>query len=356
MSANKPPVTHSAPTELLDDSSVGRYLLERGVISHPPRAVRQLGGGVSNVVLLVEAGTRRMVVKQALPRLRVAQNWPAKRERARTEAAALQIVAGLTPGAVPGVIDADAKRCVLTIEAAPVRWQPWKSALLAGRANAGVAGRLGALLGTWHRTTAGLAIPHDAEAFEQLRLDPYYRTAARHHPRLAPVILAAAEELANRQECLVHGDYSPKNVLVSRHGRRLWVIDFEVAHRGHPVFDVAFLLSHLVLKAIHRPAAAPAFHAAAERFLANYAAAGSTGAGQGSALSVHLGCLLLARVDGKSPVEYLDEVGADTTRALATTLLRAPLEEPMGNVAGFVTTVFERLAQAMTGKLREGAQ
>lgn len=343
-------MTAPASPELLDDASVGRYLQRRGVLDRLPETVRHLGGGVSNVVLLIESGTRRLVVKQALPRLQVAADWPAKRERTLTEAAALRLTSGLTPGAVPDVVDVDESCCALTIEAAPASWTPWKSALLEGRADPDIAARLGEILGTWHQATAGMAVPHDAEAFDQLRLDPYYRTAAARHPALAARILAAVDELAGRQQCLVHGDYSPKNVLTSGHSENLWVIDFETAHHGNPVFDVAFLLSHLVLKAVHRPPATAALQGATRHFLDRYGAAGGTGASDAPALAVHLGCLLLARIDGKSPVEYLDETDAAVVRVLASALLRHPIDE----AGGFADAVFDRLHGALlTARGRE---
>lgn len=310
--------------ELLDHESVGSYLVDRGVIEREPEMVRPLGGGVSNVVLQVEADGRRLVVKQALPRLRVAQEWLAKRERAVTEGRALRLASSLTPDAAPGVVDIDPARCVLVIDAAPEDWAPWKSTLLTGDVDPETAARLGGVLGEWHARTTELDVPHDPEAFDQLRLDPYHRATAARWPELAPQLLGAVDELQDVHECLVHGDFSPKNVLVAPGGAALWVIDFEVAHRGNPVFDVAFLLSHLVLKAVHRPTAAGALGAAAQRFIDAYRGTGARGAADDDRLALHVGCLLLARVDGKSPAEYLSEAGAASIRALAVDVLRTP--------------------------------
>ena len=196
------------------------------------------------------------MVKQSLPRLRVADEWLATRERIVTEAASLELTGHHTPGAVPAVFDVDAEAYVIAIEAAPAHWRPWKDALLAGDADARVAARLGEILAAWHERTADddevRARFDDYDAFEQLRVDPYYRTVARRHPDLAPRIQQTIDAMASSRSCLVHADFSPKNVLVGADG--VWVIDHECAHVGDPAFDVAFLLDHLLLKTIHRPA------------------------------------------------------------------------------------------------------
>ena len=107
---------------------------------------------MSNIVLAVRSG-RELVVKQALPQLRVAAPWAAKRERALTEAAALTLARRLTPDSAPRVLYLDEERCALVIERAPPAWRPWKEHLLEGTADPSVAARLGELLADWHRAT-----------------------------------------------------------------------------------------------------------------------------------------------------------------------------------------------------------
>ena len=250
----------------LTRETVVPYLVERGLIAQGRTTrVGELGGGVSCVVLDVTQGAQRIVVKQALERLRVADEWLAPTSRAVTEADALRLGAELTPGAVPRVLDSDPDNSVLAIERAPQDWRDWKQALLEGDADTDVAAWLGFVCATWHSGTLDdraveAAFAH-SEAFESLRIDPYYRTVSVRHPELRPAITAAIGRLEGGRCCLVHGDFSPKNVLVGTGGR--WVIDFEVAHYGNPVFDVAFMLNHLFLKAIHRPTATAGYAAAA---------------------------------------------------------------------------------------------
>jgi aminoglycoside phosphotransferase (APT) family kinase protein len=309
---------------LLTQTTVAGYLRERGFPDIGGEPAVELGGGVSNVVLAARSGGRELVVKQALPHLRVAEPWAAKRERALTEAAALSLARGLTPDSVPRVLDVDEERCALVIERAPAVWRPWKEHLLEGHADVEVAGRLGELLAVWHRATWDDAETAerfgDYEAFEQLRIDPYHRTVAQRRPELAGAITEQVAAMRANRRCLVHGDYSPKNVLVG--GSGLWVIDFEVAHYGDPLFDVAFMLSHLVLKAIHRPGGREAYEHCAGAFLGRYELP------LDPRVLGQLGCLVAARVDGKSPVEYLEEPGRERARVLAARLLLEPPPSP----------------------------
>ena len=122
--------------------------------------------------------------------------------------------------------------------------------------------------------------------------------------------------------CLVHGDYSPKNVLV---GDGMWVIDFEVAHFGDPVFDVAYMLNHLLLKLLHLPGSAPALESSAACFWEAYASRVQDALlPETQYLLGHVGALMVARVDGKSPVEYLTRDEQDLARQLGSVLLLDP--------------------------------
>ena len=282
---------------------------------------------MSNVVLAAGVGDRALVVKQSLPRLRVADEWLAKRERVFTEARALRLQARLTPGRVPHVLDVDPDRFAITIAHAPEGWSDWKARLLAGVADPDVGAELGRVLGVWHRATRDdPAVARDFadwEAFEQLRVDPYYRTLARRCPELAAPVLARIARMEASRHCLVHGDFSPKNVLLgTAGGDDLWVVDAEVAHFGDPAFDTGFMLNHLMLKAINRPPARATYRACARLFWQSYEREGGT-AGIGDTLG-HLACLMLSRVHGKSPAEYLDARGRELADRLGRRLLLGP--------------------------------
>jgi tRNA A-37 threonylcarbamoyl transferase component Bud32 len=322
---SRPPGAEDDP--LLSAETVGAYLVARGVFpSGEGVEARTLGGGISNVVLSVRRRETRVVVKQALPQLRVPDDWPAKRERAITEGEALGLLKTITPGSVPSVLDLDPAACALTIEEAPADWAPWKDLLLAGEADPTVARRLGELLGAWHSAThrddSVARAFGDLEAFDQLRVDAYYRTIARRRPELATAVESYMSRMDSTRVCLVHGDYSPKNVLV---GDRIWAIDFEVAHYGDPIFDVAFMLNHLLLKRLHVPASAAAIEACATVFLETYRRAVPLELRPEDAyLLGHVGCLMLARVEGKSPAEYLHKPEREVARTVGAAMLLEP--------------------------------
>lgn len=317
---------------VLSPDTVVAYLRGRGLLdARTPARVSRFAGGVSGEVFAIDAGPVQLVMKRALPRLRVRADWHADPDRILAEAAALRQVAMIDPEAVPPVIDIDADTYTLVTRRAPRTWRPWKQDLLDGKVAVPVARRLGALLAAWHTVTA-----NDPEvagtfgklgAFVNLRIDPFYISTAHAHPGLAARINELAKRLLSNRVCLVHGDFSPKNVLTD--GRAVWVLDWEVAHYGDPVFDQAFLLSHLLCKAIHRRATD--YRAAAAAFLSAYrsAARPAPSPGQDALLAAQAACLVLARVDGASPVDYLTSPQRHQARALARTALTDTPTDPL---------------------------
>jgi 5-methylthioribose kinase len=325
----------------LTAQNVPEYLVSRGIAAEPWR-VRELGGGVSNTVLLVEGAERRLVVKQSLAKLRVEQDWYSDRERIHREAGALRALAPhWPPGAVPEVLFEDPPNCLFGMTAAPPGAVTWKALLLAGDVESGVAARVGAMLASlvrlswrkpeWEAPFADLTV------FDQLRLDPYYRATARRHPDLAPALHRLVALARERRFSLVHGDWSPKNFLV---GGGVMAIDFEVVHYGDPAFDSAFLLNHLLLKSFYLPGCRAALAEAARAFWSEYRCGLPEDAAWIETATVeHLGGLLLARIDGKSPAEYIrDPALAERVRRFARVLIQ---DAPAG-----VGEVFERAARA----------
>lgn len=165
------------------------------------------------------------------------------------------------------------------------------------------------------RRQAPLRAFADKRLFVQLRVEPFHRVCMTRHPDLAPAIEAVVRGLLDSNECLVHGDFSPKNMLVGP--RDVWVLDWEVAHVGSPTFDRAYLLSHLILKAVYRPQNRGHYRGAADAFLEAYGEADESP----SWLAANVACLLLARVDGKSPASYLTARGRETVRSVARSTL-----------------------------------
>ncbi len=290
-----------------------------------PCTATSLGGGVSNTVLLIEGADRRFVLKQSLGKLRVEQDWYSDRKRIFRESSSMRTLAAvLPPGSVPEILFEDPENFLFAMTAAPAGAEPWKDLLLRGEVDVAVAEKIGQLLSrmisaTWNNPVFRAEFG-DQTVFDELRLDPYYRTTALRHPDLAGFFAGLIDDTRARQVSLVHGDWSPKNFLVS--GTDVMAIDFEVILYGDPSFDAAFLLNHLILKSFHRPQWCEAYGAAGLRF---WNAVGSPAAWFEEGTIRHLGGLLLARIDGKSPAEYIRKEGVKSrVRAFARDLIARP--------------------------------
>jgi len=308
------------------------YLASRGLTRRGDSlSIRELGGGVSNIVLLIEwADGRRWVAKQSLSKLRVTDDWRSDRGRIFREAESMQTLHASLGDSVPEVISIDRKNYLFLMTAAPAGSKAWKDSLLLGDARPAVAREAGRLLSRLITAApAGSASQRrfgDRTVFEQLRIDPYYRTAATRNADVAGEVRKLIRDSREIQTALVHGDYSPKNMLVR--GDHITLIDFEVVHWGDPAFDSGFLLNHLLLKALHQPHFRYLYMEVAREFWKTL----TTGLGlaEGSDFermtTRHLGALMLARIDGKSPVEYIkDRATKARARRLAKRLL---LERP----------------------------
>jgi aminoglycoside phosphotransferase (APT) family kinase protein len=257
----------------LSPENILSYLSSRG-LAGPQDAVevRELGGGVSNIVLLVEwrdPPERRWVIKQSLEKLRVKDDWRSERSRIYREAEAIQALRPVLGAAsLPEVVHIDRENYLYIMTAAPVGSVSWKESLLAGQVDLRVARLAGVLLGRMmNAARADSTLPErfaDRTVFDQLRIDPYYRTTAKRHPDVRGAIVQLVSNSWNLQTALVHGDYSPKNMLV-RDGN-IFLIDFEVIHWGDPAFDAAFFLNHLCLKSLYQPPFASAYLDAAQEF------------------------------------------------------------------------------------------
>jgi 5-methylthioribose kinase len=222
------------------------------------------------------------------------------------------------------VLFEDRENFLFAMTAAPPDSTAWKDLLLNGEICVDTARAAGALLGrmasvTWHDDACEKTFG-DQTVFDQLRLDPYYRFTAVRHPDLAFHAARLIEETSLRRVSMVHGDWSPKNLLAGRGG--VMAIDFEVVHFGDPSFDSAFMLNHLLLKSFARPQWRSMYAEAALGFWRAYRSAIPQAPWIEPATLEHLGWLLLARIDGKSPVEYLREhLLQDQVRQFARNLI-----------------------------------
>lgn len=294
----------------------------------PP--MQALAGGVSSLIALAQTRAGPVCVKSALPRLRVQAEWLAPIERNSAEVAWLREVAAIAPGAVPEVIAHDPQGGAFAMRwLEPDRHPVWKTLLRDGQTDAAFARALGALLGRIHahcahRADLAMGFANDGN-FHALRLDPYLGETARRHADLAPVLQGLIHTTASTRLTLVHGDVSPKNILCGPEGPV--ILDAECAWYGDPAFDIAFLLNHLLLKSVWRPQYAPGHLACWEALAQAYLAQVSWEPAHAlQARTCHLlAGLMLARIDGKSPVEYLSqEAQRETVRSFSRRMLAAP--------------------------------
>ena len=292
--------------------------------------VAELTGGVSSAVVAVRGEGVGVVLKQALPRLRVEDVWEASPERSRAELAALELVGELTPGAVPGVLAAEPDEHVIALELLPATARNWQAEIAEQRVHPELGSWAGRTLGCWHAQTTerdDLLWAVDAfGSFEELRLAPFHEAVMRRRPELAAAVAPYLAELRSLKRCLVDGDYAPKNMLVEPDGRCV-VLDLEVAHFGNPVFDLGFFLSFAVLSAVRWPALTPELTDLADRFLTAYEnGVGAGFAGDLASITGHTACLVLARTDGVSPAAFLDHESRERARAAGIALLTRPGE------------------------------
>lgn len=290
-----------------------------------------LTGGVASDIWRVELGDERQVcVKRALAQLRVAGEWRVSTRRNAYEVTWLELAAEIVPGAVPRVLGHDPEEGVFAMEYFPPQSHPnWKAQLRDGTVRQATAIAVADRLARIHGATADrpeLAGRFDGgELFRDLRLVPYLHATARVHTDLAGPLEALSDMVESHRRVLVHGDVSPKNILVGPAGPVL--LDAECACISDPAFDLAFCLNHLLLKCLWVPAARRNYLAAFEGLAGHYLAAVTwedPAAVERRAARLLPG-LLLARVDGTSPVEYLeDEWQRDCVRHFARRFLLRP--------------------------------
>jgi 5-methylthioribose kinase len=333
----------------IEDFDVLRdYLAARGYVKAGEMvSFKNLQGGVSNrTVKVAWSDGRGWVLKQALAKLRVHVDWFSSPERIGVEAKALRCLNQFAPpGSTPVFIFEDMSRYLMGMEAVPEDHENWKSVLLSGRICSDHFEQFGLLLGTIHRrtsesTTGVRELFADTTYFQNLRLEPYYLYTAQKIGEASAFLEALAQETLHHKDCLVHGDFSPKNTLIYR--GRLILLDYEVVHFGDPAFDVGFALTHFLSKAHHCPGERIRLANAAQLFWQVYSEEISPlhWAKQLEPRVVRhtLGCLL-ARVTGKSPLEYLTPT--ETTRQRDTVL--ALIHQPPNTVSELIDEFIRKI-------------
>jgi len=313
------------------DRELAAWLARAGLVEDPNAIIAEpLTGGVASDIWRVEAGGRSFAVKRALEKLRVARDWHAPISRNGKEVEWLLQAGRIVPDAVPHVLAQDAEVGAFAMEYLRPEDHPvWKAELRAGRAGPAFAAAVGRAIAAIHGATAHsaeIAARFDTDAiFHSIRLEPYLEATAEAHPDLAPQLMALSRETLAAKIALVHGDVSPKNILVGPKGPIF--LDAECAWYGDPAFDLAFCLNHLLLKCLWVPTSRDDYLAAFDALAKAYLDAVDWERRENAEARAArlLPGLFLARVDGKSPVEYVTtEPDRDRVRRVARPLIATP--------------------------------
>ena len=297
-------------------------------------ALWPMSGGVSSDIWRVDGPSGTFCVKRALARLKVAADWRAPVGRNRNEVAWFRTAGAIVPEAVPAILGDDPAGGAFAMSyLAPDGYPVWKALLRDGTVDLATSRAVGDVLGRIHAATADrpdVASTFATDAvFHAIRLEPYLEATGRAHPDLADRFAALVATTASTRRVLVHGDFSPKNLLVGPTGPV--ILDAECAWFGDPAFDLAFVLNHLLLKGEWRPQWRGRYAAAFVELFDAYDAhvRWEARAALAARTAELLPALMLARIDGKSPVEYLtDDAVKEDVRAFARDLLSRPAADP----------------------------
>ena len=289
-----------------------------------------LAGGVSSDIWRIDTEKGSVCAKRALSKLRVNADWYAPVERNRFEAKWLQVAHQAHAACAPELLGQHPELGVLVMQYLdPDNYRVWKQELRAGNADSQTANAMGQILSTIHSYAArnnhlAREFPTDKIFFE-IRLAPYLLATAERHPNLAHALEELVLQTQRHAKTLVHGDVSPKNILIGPQGPLL--LDAECATWSDPAFDLAFCLNHLLLKCLWTPASSPDFLHCFEVLTTSYLTSVDWELPREleARAARLLPGLLLARVDGKSPVEYVtQDHQRERVRRVASTLLIKP--------------------------------
>lgn len=319
-------------TGLAQPSAALQDFVHRQRLAEPGTPLRwaALTGGVSSDIWRLDLPGRSLCIKAALPKLKVAGDWQAPVARNAHEWDWICFAHQAIPGVVPRPVAHDAALGAFAMEFLEGALYPvWKALLLQGRIETATAEQVASTLARLHACSAGDAALRQLFAtddiFYPIRLEPYLIETSRKYPQLRAALEQMSDSTLATKLALVHGDISPKNILIGPKGPVF--LDAECAWYGDPAFDLAFCLNHLLLKCVWRPESAPDYLACYDLLAATYLQGVNWEplAELEARTTALLAGMLLARIDGKSPVEYITQEGdRERVRQFAVPLLLQP--------------------------------
>ena len=331
------------------EPGIRSLLLEANLIfPHEKPKLQPLEGGVSSDIWLVKTERGSFCVKRAREQLKVEIPWFAPVERNRYEVAWMQTANGIVQGITPQILSHDSRLGLFAMSYfEPDKYLNWRAMLMAGQDGKDIARLLGSALAKIHNTTAGRQDIKERFAtdhiFNEIRLSPYLLTSAKKHPELMDPLKKLLKTTANTKTALVHGDISPKNILVGPENSPV-ILDAECAWYGDPAFDLAFCLKHFLLKTLWRPDAAPLYFSCfltlTSTYLQNIKCEPEDRIH--TRIANLLPGLLLGRIDGKSPIDYITaEHQKERVRRVAGHLLLNPVTDTQDILDAWTNSSFD---------------
>ena len=318
----------------LDRKSVSPYLRRKKVVATRERVrnIRAIGDGLKNIIYLVTTADKRLIVKQARPRVNVKERLWIDRKRLFHEKNCIEILSQiLPPHVIPDVLLEDRTNFVLVTSAPPRDALVWEEELGSGRIDLQIAAQCGELLATVHNQTADAGdlkrMFKETKSFEQLRIDPLFKHLANSFPDLKKVVEDQSRNLLKTHHTLVLGDLRPRNVWLN--GGQVYLVDFATAHFGSPSFDLSFYSSDLCLKAVLNSSQKAAYLEGINVFWTSYFRIAAYSRRQEVEKNAvrDFGCLLLSAASNSRSTLELDDQTRDLISRIAESLLFTELEK-----------------------------
>ena len=334
--------------DISDKGVLEQYLLEKKIVNPTGGySFHYCKGGVSCTVVFVYAGEKQLIIKQGLAQLKVKEEWLCDPNRMNIEQESNRIYHELVPDCAPVIYFYDGDNFIYGREAVPEDWRMWKADLLAGKLDFSAAGKVANTLLTVHNACSrdrAVAEAFDSkDIFYNLRISPYFEFTKSKHPERSDFISSVIDFLMEAKVTLIHGDFSPKNIMTD--GNAVSILDYEVAHYGHPAFDLGFFSTHFVLKAIKNKAWAESYLNMLVYMMDIYFR-GVDCMDPKTLEECYIktwALIVLARVDGKSPAEYITD---EADKALVREVAFAMIDENLTGYRDAAAMVLQKVKQA----------
>ena len=274
---------------------------------------KKLTGGVSSEVYHVKTNKNNYCIKRSLKRLLVKKKWIANTNRIKFEYLWLKHCQNILKRNIPNTYEFNNKKKYIVMEYLKTsQYKTLKQLYFNKIININTIRSISKHLYKIHSNSSNYKTKKTFEGnyknFYDLRLDPYFNEVGRVYPKYKGYIKKINENYIKHSNTLVHGDFSPKNILVGKN--KIIYLDAECCNFGDPVFDLVFFTNHLLIKSIFFKDKSQEFIKLYISFYREYLSNLSTKHFNSyiDRIIKMTPIMLLSRVDGKSPVEYINKV------------------------------------------------